>query len=157
MTSRSPQAHKSKLKPLLTAFLILTCATTSSYAEVYKWTDKSGNTHYSDIKPNEVVSEKLNIKTTNSTQARTSPQASAQRLDQTKAKELQAQAERLQSQAQNKETKTQCQSIRDNLKTLQENSRIKINEDGALRYMTPEEIENKKQEYLQQINNQCSN
>lgn len=157
MISYPQKAHKPKIKILVTALFILTCATSYSYAEVYKWTDNSGNTHYSDIKPNEVTSEKLNIKTSNLNQTRKSPQSSAQELDEDKAKELQDKAEKLQSQAQNDATKTQCQNIRDNLKTLQENSRIKINENGALRYMSPEEIENKKQEYSQQIAEQCSN
>mgnify|MGYP003673348460 CR=1 FL=1 len=157
MTSFSPQTQKTKTKSLFLALLILSCTTTPSYAEVYKWTDKNGNTHYSDIKPNAVTSEKLNIKSANSSQPRTSPQNAAKQLDQTKAKELQAKAEKLQSQAQKQETTTQCQSVRDNLKTLQENSRIKINENGTLRYMTPEELETKKQEYSEQISNLCSN
>ena len=157
MTSYPKQAHKPKIKTLVIAFFILACTATSSYAEVYKWTDKHGNTHYSDIKPNKVTSEKLNIKTNNLNQTRKSPQSSAQDLDQAKAKELQEKAEKLQSQTQKDAIKTYCQAVRDNLKTLQENSRVKINENGASRYMTPEEIENKKQEYQQQINNQCSN
>jgi hypothetical protein len=157
MTPHSAHIHKLKLKLIFTALVTLIFASTTSYAEVYKWTDKNGNIHYSDIKPNEVPSEKLNIKTNNTSQERASPQNLAKQLDQAKAKELQTQAERLQSEAQKKETETLCQNIQNNLKTLQENSRIKINENGVLRYMTPAEIENKKQEYLKQISERCSN
>lgn len=157
MISHQKQAHKPKIKTLAIALFILACTATTSYAEVYKWTDKQGNTHYSDIKPNEVTSKKLNIKTNNLNQTRKSPQSSAQELDQAKARELEAKAEKLQSQTQKEAIKTYCQAIRDNLKTLQENSRVKINENETSRYMTPEEIENKKQEYQQQLNSQCAN
>lgn len=125
-------------------------------AEVYKWTDKDGNTHYSDIKPNETPSEKLDIKVNQPSQDRASPQESALRLDTEKAKELELQAEKLQSETKKRELNAQCQNMRDNLKTLQEKSRIKVNENGNIRFLTPEEIDNKKQTYIKQINELCT-
>tara|TARA_R110002072_G_scaffold172296_1_gene326268 strand:+ start:4590 stop:5066 length:477 start_codon:yes stop_codon:yes gene_type:complete len=146
------------IKGVFYSAIILLSASFYCQAEVYKWTDKYGNTHYSDIKPNEMLSEKLDIKTTFQSQERESPQSAAQRLDQDKAKELQTQAEKLQSETQKRELDAQCQNIRNNLKTLQENNRIRLSKNGGvIRYLTPTEIENKKQTYLQQIREQCSN
>jgi len=147
---------------LIIQFTILMALILSPFlcnAEVYKWVDKNGNIHYSDIKPNETSSEKLNIKsstTNNTSKDRASPQSSAQTLDEKKSKELEAQAERLKTDTQKRELSSQCENIKTNLKTLQENSRIKINENGQIRYLNPEEIEEKKQAYQTQINTQCS-
>lgn len=157
MIKLSTHAQTLKYKAALITFLTLLLTTSLSYADVYKWTDSSGNIHYSDIKPNKASSEKLNIKTTKPSQERTPPQDSAQQLDQSKAKELQSQAERLQAETNKREHSAHCQNLRDNLKTLQDNSRIKINDEGTIRFMTPEEIENKKQSYTQKINELCSN
>jgi hypothetical protein len=154
----SPIKHASYLH--ITFFLLITISlsfhSTAAKAEVYKWTDKNGNTHYSDIKPNETRSEKLDIKVNQPSQDRASPQESALKLDTEKAKELELQAEKLQSETKKRELNAQCQNMRDNLKTLQENSRIKINENGKIRQMTPKEIESKKQIYIKQINDLCT-
>jgi len=152
----SPSSHAYKFKMTLITLLAITLTPLACQAEVYKWTDNNGNTHYSDLKPNEISSEKLNIKTNKPNETRTSPQNASQMLDEKKSKELQAQAKRLSSETQEKELNTQCENIRNNLKTLQENSRIKVNENGKIRYLNPTEIEDKKQNYIQQLNDQCS-
>ena len=156
MPTHLTHAYKLILKFRFVALLASILFPLLCNAEVYKWTDKNGTIHYSDIKPNETSSEKLNIKTNNPSLERASPQSSAQALDQQKSKELEAQAERLKSETQKKEQNSQCQNTRDNLKTLKENSRIKINENGEIRYLTPSEIEQKKQSYIKLINEQCS-
>jgi hypothetical protein len=155
MPTHSTRAYKLILKFRFIALLASILLPLLCNAEVYKWTDENGAIHYSDIKPNKGSSEKLNIKTNNPSQERASPQSSAQALDQQKSKELQAQAERLKSETQNREQNSQCENARDNLKTLQENSRIKINENGDIRFLTPEEIEQKKQSYIKLISEQC--
>lgn len=162
MDSNLKHADRLKCNSSLAILATLLFATLLNFsptlmADVYKWTDEKGNTHYSDIKPNELSSEKLNIKITNPQYERTSPQNTVQKLDANKEKELQKQAERLQSETQKKELEAQCKNIMENLKTLQENSRIKINENGKTRYLTPDEIDSKKKAYIEQINEQCQN
>ena len=63
---------------------------------------------------------------------------------------------RTKSETQKREQISQCQNTKDNLKTLQENSRIKTNENGKIRYLTAEEIDQKKQSYIKLINEKCS-
>jgi hypothetical protein len=155
MPTHSTHAYKLILKFRFIALLASILLPLLCNAEVYKWTDENGTIHYSDMKPNEAPSEKLNIKTNNPSQERASPQKSAQALDQQKSKDLEAQAERLKSETQRREQNSQCENARDNLKTLEENSRIKINENGEIRFLTPEEIEQKKQSYIKLISEQC--
>tara|TARA_R110001592_G_scaffold89971_6_gene264700 strand:- start:21249 stop:21722 length:474 start_codon:yes stop_codon:yes gene_type:complete len=156
MPTQPLHAFKLIFKPTFIALLASLLFPLLCQAEVYKWTDSNGDTHYSDIKPNKVSSEKLNIKTNNPTQERASPQSSARALDEKKSKELEAQAKRLKSETEKRELSSQCENTQNNLKILQENSRIKINENGDTRYLTPEEIEQKKQSYIKLINEQCS-
>ena len=42
------------------------------------------------------------------------------------------------------------------LRKFAENSRIKINDNGKLRFLTPEEINNKKKQYQQTLKDKCS-
>tara|TARA_R110001592_G_scaffold89970_3_gene264657 strand:- start:25996 stop:26478 length:483 start_codon:yes stop_codon:yes gene_type:complete len=152
-------ANKPNLKTQLSILIVLIISPLLCNAEVYKWADKNGNIHYSDIKPTETPSEKLNIKsstTNNQSKERESPQSAAQKLDERKSKELEAQAEKLQAETQKRELRAQCESIKDKLKTLQEHNQIKINENGKVRRLSSEEIEEKKQAYKEQINTQCS-
>lgn len=144
------------LLKLLTLASTISALSISAEAEVYKWTDKNGNTHYSDIKPNEIKSQKLNIKTSGPSQQANSPSASVDELEKNKAKSLEQKAEKLQNESRKSETEAQCQNIRDNLKTIAENSRIKINENGETRFLSPEEIESKKATLNKQYTELCS-
>lgn len=126
-------------------------------AEVYKWTDENGNTHYSDIKPNSTSSEKLKIKTSKTSKASQTKNVitEAQKLSDKKQKELQAQADKLNTDTQKRELEAQCEAMRSNLKTIEENSRVKISEGDQIRFLTPEEIEQKKQSFRQQLEANC--
>ncbi len=157
MPKETSRANKFSIKLQLMLLFVALISPVLCNAEIYKWVDKNGNTHYSDIKPNETSSEKLKIKSSNSSKEQTRPQSAALALDERKSKELEAQAEKLKSETQKRELNAQCENIRNNLKTLNENSRIKINEDGKVRQLTQEEIEAKKQSYLEQLNTICSN
>lgn len=47
---------------IIILILTLMMYTNTSYSEIYKWVDENGNTHFSDSKPEDQTSEKLNIK-----------------------------------------------------------------------------------------------
>ncbi len=131
-------------------------STQVSADQVYKWVDENGTIHYSDIKPNNVESENVRVKTGKSTGSRPSAQSQAQDLDNQQQQELQDRAQRLQAETAARENDAQCQLVRDNLQKLQENSRVKVNDGGEFRYLTPEEIAAKKAEYQEMLNNFCS-
>ena len=136
---------------------ILLGASFYSQAEVYKWSDKHGNTHYSDIKPNDTQSKKIKIKTHQPTTPTTSPQTAAKELSNRQAEALKEKSEKLKTATEKRELNAKCEAIRSNLKTLQENSRIKVNDNGETRFLTPEEIAEKKQSYTEKLSEHCSN
>lgn len=136
---------------------VLLCLSTQISAEIYKWTDENGNTHYSDIKPNQANSETLKIKTGTSSKETRSPQEASKELTERNQAALESKAEKLQKETQKRELEAHCEAIRSNLKTMEENSRIKITENNETRYLTPEEISEKKAKYQQDLQELCSN
>ena len=133
MHTASVKLLKSYTRAALYSAAIFLSSSFYCNAEVYKWTDKNGNTHYSDIKPNDINSEKLRIKTKTATQTRTPPQTSANELDQRNEKALKEKSEQLKASTEKRELDARCEAIRSNLKTLEVNSRIQVQENGETR------------------------
>lgn len=143
-------------KLLAIAVIFWSSATTLFAGEVYKWTDKSGVIHYSDIKPANVESKSIKVKAGKPSGSRSDPQEQASALDETKSQQLADQAKKLQASASKRENEARCQTLRDNLVKFKENSRIKINVDGEIRYLTPEEISSKTIQYEKMLSEECS-
>jgi len=143
-----------KLLAIALAFFSLTGALCAG--EVYKWTGKDGTIHYSDKKPANVSSKNIKVNTRKSSGARTSAQEQAQTLNETKSQQLAIQAQKLQDETYTRENDARCQTLRDNLVKFKENSRIKINDNGTLRFLTPEEISAKTKQYQQILKDSCS-
>lgn len=146
----------STLKLALVPSLLLTLSLTSpltSAEGVYKWTDEAGVIHYSDKKPNDVDAKNLKIRGHKTPSSAVSDAA----MEQQKSTQLEAKAQALQESTAARENDAQCQAIRDNLKKIQENSRVKINDNGELRYLSPEEIEEKKNGYQDMLDKHCQN
>ena len=58
-------------------------------------------------------------------------------------------------EARRKQREANCETARTNLKLIQQNSRIRIEEEGELRYLTPEEIEEQKQQFEKIAEENC--
>jgi len=127
----------------------------ASAEEVYKWTDEQGITHYSDIKPNDKPSQSMKVSGGKATRSVTSTQERIKKLDAKQKSAQQKLSQEQQQETKQKLTQSTCQSIRDNLNTLEEKNRIRINENGQWRYLSPEEIAEKKAEYQSILAEQC--
>jgi hypothetical protein len=144
-------------KPFLSAiFALLLGASLPTQAEIYKWVDDNGNTHYSDIKPNQKNSERLKIKTGSYQKETRDPVAASQELTDQQQSQLEAKAEKLQKETEKRQLDAQCEAIKANLKTIEENSRIKITENNETRFLTSEEIEQRKAKYRQDLKDFCT-
>lgn len=143
-----------KISIILSTTLLL-CYGIQSSADIYKWVDENGNTHYSDIKPNQTNSETLKIKTSKSIKPPQNPQEASQQLEERSQTELESKAQKLKEDTQKRELQAQCEAIRNNLRTIEENSRIKITENNETRFLTQEEIAEKKAKYQQDLQEFC--
>ncbi|TNC79826.1 MAG: hypothetical protein C9356_17355 [Oleiphilus sp.] len=151
---------RTKLMPsLLTSLILLLCFTVSSaHAEkVYKWVDEAGNIHYSDIKPNAENVENVKVRgSKSSSSGGNSAQDKAKAIDEQASADLEKKAAELQEETKKRETEAQCQAIQDNLNKMRDSSRVKVSENGELRYLTPEEIAERRKSYEEMYSAHCA-
>ena len=144
-----------KIAPLF--FVTSLMFSAPNHAEnVYKWVDEEGRIHYSDIKPNKNNVEEFKVRGNKNTSKGESVFEKTADLDARKQEELENKAEALQANTERRQQDARCQAIRDNLKKMNENSRIKIMENGETRFLSPEEIDERKNSYQEMLESSCS-
>jgi len=126
----------------------------SLHAEIYKWTDENGKVHYSDKKPeNKQKVAEVKVRTGKGTP---NPNSAKQEIKD-KESQLNDKATKLsqKEQKKGKASKSQCATVRENLSKIQTGRRMRINEDGEYRYLTPEELKEKQEKYVQFLEENC--
>ena len=128
-------------------------------AEIYKWTDENGQIHYSDKKPStQKDAEQIKVNTGRGTtnQTQNSDSSGAQPNTPEKEQELQQKAEKLSQNQGQQASKEKCDAVRENLAKMTEGARLRINENGQMRFLSPEEISEKRKSYQTFIDENCS-
>ncbi len=148
-----------KVGIMLSILLSLT-AFTAHASSVYKWTDENGVTHFGDRQPAGKKSETVDVRsgTIESPGAadRSTPQERVDALDKAAAEQTEKKEMTRQEEALVKQRQKNCEVAQDNLKTINTHARIKVTEEGKQRYLTPEEIENKKEEFRKIVQRDCN-
>lgn len=137
-------------KTLMLAALMAVAPAQILASSVYKWTDENGVTQFGDRKPTGRQAEQVNIRTGTSENAgdiRPSPQQQVQALEEQQQESAANQAESAVERARQKQREANCETARANLEVISSNARIRIEENGEMRYLTPEEIDAKRQEF----------
>lgn len=146
-----------KLGLLLSIFLA-TGAMTAHAESVYKWTDENGVTHFGDRQPTGKKSESVNVRSGTSHSngsEKSSPQDKVRAMDKAREEQQASTQEARKEEAEAKQRQKNCEMARDNLKTISSHARIKITENGEQRYLSPEEIEQKKNEFQEVVERDC--
>lgn len=147
-------------------FLIMTIAVSLPASlqagEVYRWTDESGNTHFSEDPPQGVDAEPVDIQT-RSPEApagnQSAPESTPEQEDSDQngdegEEEASTQEERDQ-EAVDRVRQRNCERAKEALKTLEENARVQVEEDGERRYLSPEEKEAERERYEKARDENC--
>lgn len=144
-------------RKILTLAVLLAATPAMAFAaSVYKWTDKDGVTHFGDRQPAGQQAESVNVRTGKSSGSdRMTPQEQLEELETREAKESEKLQESAVEEARRKQRAANCETARTNLTLIQQNNRIRIEEEGELRYLTPEEIEEKKQQFEKIAEENC--
>jgi len=130
------------IRPLTLISLLLLTSNTSM-AGIYKWTDAEGNVHYSQQRPRDASSEKMNVPKyapeNKSTYKR--PGIDKKTTDSnTKAAPEEPTLETKETPAEKKRRLADCEKIRQNLATMESHGRVRsADKDGNLRYLSDEE------------------
>jgi hypothetical protein len=128
-------------------------------ASVYKWTDDKGVTHFGDRQPTGTPAEKVNVRSGTSSRTsddRQSPQERLGELQEKQESEAESRRETAVQEANRKQRKANCDMARSNLKIIDSNARIRIEENGELRYLSPEEIAEKRASFEEAVEKNCS-
>ena len=126
---------------------------------VYKWVDENGIVPYTDQKPNEREAEKLNVRTTqgrpDSAASADDPSAAVEDLN--RQQEIQELGKRQVAEEEQEKKRKQelCDNARSNLEVIQNNARIKVNEKDTQRFLTPEEIIQKREQFEKILKENC--
>jgi hypothetical protein len=140
-------------KTLMLTLLMTVAPGMAMSASVYKWTDENGITHFGDRQPVGASSETVNVRSGTSSGAassRSSPQKRLGELQEQQQNEADREKETAVEVARRKQREANCENARSNLKVIESNARIRIEEDGEMRYLSPEEIAEQK-EKLEEI------
>lgn len=146
--------HKSKgmnTKILALAVCIMAIPVLATAESVYKWTDENGVTHFGDRQPTGQQSESISIRTGKSSRSggsgSMSPQQRVQQMEEQEAENAQSQQVSAAEEARQKQRAANCETARNNLSLIRSGSRIKIEENGEERFLTPEEIAEKRAQF----------
>ncbi len=115
-------------------------------AEIYRWTDSSGDTHFGSNPPAGVDAEPVTTNRTNtidtgSRQNTSEGEGAADGEAQTAEDQKEGNAGQSPEDQQKRERIRQqnCETARQALKTLEQNARVQVKENGERRYLSPEE------------------
>lgn len=115
---------------------------------VYKWTDENGVTHFGDRKPTGKQSESVSIRTGKQSVVDTaSPQEKVQQITDRDTESAQSEKASAVEQAKQKQRAANCETARSNLAMIKSGGRIRVEENGEQRYLTPEEIAQKREQF----------
>lgn len=143
---------------MLVCLLVAAAPGLAFSASVYKWTDENGVVHFGDRQPTGQASEKINVRTGTpaADNDRASPQERLKSLQEEQDKEAASEQEKARQEAIRKQRQAACEKARKNLETLNTYSRIRIEEeDGEIRYLSPEEIEAQREKHQRLIEENC--
>lgn len=124
---------------------------------VYKWTDADGVTHFGDRQPTGTQAEQISVRSgqSNLVNSNSSAQQQLNELEQRQraaSEESRAFDAAATRQAQRK---TNCDAAQQNLEIINNNSRIRITENGEQRFLTPDEVSQQKQTYEDIVEQNC--
>ena len=149
---------------LITALIAVLIPASLHAGEIYRWTDESGNTHYSENPPQGVDAEPMNVQTRSSEarntngapkEERSSPQQSDGADNSGQSDKALSDQEQQDQEAIDRVRQRNCEKARKALKTLAQNARIQVEEDGERRYLSPEEKEAERKRYDEARDENC--
>jgi hypothetical protein len=133
-------------------YLLLMVATSLSAGSIQKWVDENGEVHYGDAPPVTTKTENVRVQS-----APTNPGKALPRLNQGGDEQQAAGNGGGQQQRYEEQSMIACDNARADMIVIDNNSRIKLQEaDGSTRFLTPEEIQKRKNTAQADIKKYCN-
>lgn len=138
---------------ILAGSLLLALSGSVMAGQIYKWVDAQGVTHFGAQPPQGQAVETLNTAAPPPKTASAEP-AEAQATGETEQRDIERQVKK-QMVAQEAQRQQYCTSLRTNLAQLQNNPRVRVEEDGEVRRLNEEERQARIAEARQKIADTC--
>lgn len=129
-------------------------------AEIYRWTDDTGETHFGANPPAGVEAEPVSTSQTNTIENASRQSENEDEEEASQGEEpSDDQGDREQNPEDQKEREEirqqNCEAARQALKTLEQNARVQVMEDGERRYLSQEEKEAERERYEKLQDENC--
>ena len=117
-------------------YLTLLASTSINAGSIHKWTDAEGNVSYGDAPPNSAKTEDVRVQSAPSNPGKALPRLSSSASESAAADDTTVPAD---------QAKLACDNAQQDLEIIQSSSRVKLKlADGSTRYLTSEEIDERK-------------
>jgi hypothetical protein len=141
-------------------YLTLFLSTSLSAGSIHKWVDDDGNVHYGDAPPVSVKTEDVRVQSAPSNPGKALPRLSSpdsgESDENSSASTDDPTADVNDDDVPADEARIACESAREDLQVIGRSSRIKLRSaDGSTRYMTGEEIEERRRQADEDIKRFC--
>ncbi len=136
-------------------YLALLAPITLNAGAIHKWVDEDGNVHYGDAPPVSTKTENVRVQPAPKNPGKALPRLSTPKQE-TAAGDDSTTTANNQDDVTDEQAKIACEYAQEDLRVIKNSSRIKLkNSDGSTRYMTPEEIEERKAQAEADIAKHC--
>lgn len=136
--------------------VLLIGVTLPAWSEIYKWVDEDGTVHYSDKKPRGSETTQVKVSTGKESKPGESVDQQINNLETQEEIDKVRKEQEIQTAEAEKAKQEYCEKLKANLETLANNVRIRTKgEDGELRFLTPEEIVEKRQSGQKSFDEKC--
>ncbi|MEM7562025.1 MAG: DUF4124 domain-containing protein [Pseudomonadota bacterium] len=138
-------------------FLTLLLSTALQAGAIHKWVDEEGNIHYGDAPPVTVKTESVRVQSAPSNPGKSLPRLSTTGGDDATDSGTPAGASTDSPEVPKDQAKAACDQAKADLQVISRSSRIKLQSaDGTERYLTTEEIEERKQTAQADVERFCN-
>lgn len=136
-------------------YLMLLVSMPLTAGTIHKWVDEQGNVHYGDAPPISVKSEGVRVQSAPSNPGKALPRLSSPDSTQTTASGSSDAAQS--ADVPEDQARIACERAQEDLRVINNSSRIKLRSaDGSTRYLTSEEIEERKIESEAEVERFCN-
>ncbi len=135
-------------------YLMLLASTSLNAGSIHKWVDEEGIVHYGDAPPLSVQTEDVRVQSAPSNPGKALPRLSKPKSE--TAPDGSSPDVAVNTDVPEDQAKIACQKAREDLQVIGRSNRIKLRSaDGSTRYMTTEEIEERKTQSEADIERFC--
>ncbi len=140
------------MKRFLIPIIFIAC--NSHASAIQKWTDENGQVHYGDRPPAKVDSQEIRVNRPPSNPGKPLPRLGNDQEDEAAEENPENQAPT--TETPEEQAKQACEQARKDLRVIERSTRIRLKSaDGKTRFMTKEEIDQRRQRSEQDIQQFC--